>query len=678
MTRILARRLFSFLFLVPLSFASASAEAPAARPNILFILCDDLGYGDIGVFNQTARQARKEPAILTPNLDTMAAEGIALRGMYCPSPVCAPSRASLFTGVTQGHAAVRDNQFDKALEDNHTVATVLRQAGYHTALIGKWGLQGNGNSPETWPAYPTKRGFDDFFGYVRHGDGHEHYPKEGLHRGKKEVWDGTKEISADLDNCLTTDLFTARAKKWITDTRSSSPDKPFFLTLAFDAPHAVIELPTGPYPAGRGLHGGLQWTGESGEMINSAQGTPDSFIDPRYAEGRTGNRPWPDVYKRYATTVSRIDECVGDLLGLLKDLKIDANTLVVFTSDNGPSIESYLPEAYAPTFFGGFGPFDGIKRDVWEGGLRVGAISRFTGMIPANRSSDQPMQFHDWMTTFAELAGVPAPARADGVSLVPALTGKGTQKPSTLYSEYQVGGKTPGFQQFGPDHRGRVRNQMQFIRLDDFVGVRYDVKSHADPFEIYDVIKDPGQRNDLAKQKPDLQQAMHDAVLQRRMPNASAKRPYDAERVPPVYQTGAKPGVAVSTYDGEFPWLPRLEDLTATATASAPTTEEVSGKFAAVMISGYVSIPADGEYIFALNPVGKAFFRLHDAAVIDADYGHKPGERRQGTILLKPGMHPFRLDRGAGADGTMESSPLLWKTPDSADFVPVPAAVLFH
>ena len=199
MTRILTQRLFPFLFLVTLTSVSASPEVAAKRPNILFILCDDLGYGDIGVFNQTARQARKEPAILTPNLDAMAAEGIALRGMYCPAPVCAPSRASLFSGVTQGHSNVRDNQFDKALEDNHTIASVLHQAGYRTALIGKWGLQGRGRSPETWAAYPTKRGFDDFFGYVRHGDGHEHYPKEGLYSGKKEVWDGGKEISADLD-----------------------------------------------------------------------------------------------------------------------------------------------------------------------------------------------------------------------------------------------------------------------------------------------------------------------------------------------------------------------------------------------------------------------------------------------------------------------------------------------
>ena len=258
----------------------------ARRPNIIFILCDDMGYGDLGVLYQNGR-APGLPREVTPHLDTLAAEGIRLGQHYCPAPVCAPSRASLLLGVHQGHANVRDQQWDKALADNHTLATVLRKAGYATAAIGKWGLGGDdvgGTTPADWAGYPTKRGFDYFFGYERHADGHEHYPKEALYsNGSKECYDGTNNISSELDKCYTADLFTARAKKWIEDQRAAHPDQPFFLYLAYDTPHAVYEFPTQAYPAGGGATGGLQWLGTPGHMINTASGTVDSFVDPDYA-----------------------------------------------------------------------------------------------------------------------------------------------------------------------------------------------------------------------------------------------------------------------------------------------------------------------------------------------------------------------------------------------------------
>ena len=204
----------------------AAETKPAPRPNIIFILCDDLGYGDIGVFYQNERAAQHNPGVpffITPHIDTLARDGVKLQQHYCAAPVCAPSRASLLTGLTQGHANIRDNQFDKALADTHTLGTVLQQAGYATAAVGKWGLQGSAKAGGTeadeegsaarWPAYPTKRGFDFYFGYVRHKDGHFHYPKED----KREVWENNREVSAGLDLCYTTDLFTARAKKWIAD-----------------------------------------------------------------------------------------------------------------------------------------------------------------------------------------------------------------------------------------------------------------------------------------------------------------------------------------------------------------------------------------------------------------------------------------------------------------------------
>ncbi len=397
-----------------LAFASSATQAfqtsAAPRPNIVFILCDDLGFGDVGAFYQNQRAAMKDraiPSFGTPNIDTLARDGVKLMQHYSGAPVCAPSRASLLTGLTQGHATVRDNQFDKALDDSHTLGTVLKQAGYATAAIGKWGLQGgdwqnpkNKNPPldasasskaaeyATWDSFPTKRGFDYFFGYVRHVDGHFHYPKED----GREVWQNDREVASDLDKCYTSDLWTAQAKKWITDQTRGNPKQPFFVYLAYDTPHAKLQNPPCPYPSGGGLHGGVQWTGKPHAMLNTATGEPDSYMFPEYGKATwdhdrnpaTPEVPWPDVQQRYANDVRRIDAGVGDVLQLLTDLKIDNNTLVVFTSDNGPSIESYIEgEPYEPTFFRGYGPFDGIKRDTWEGGMREPTLARWPAMIPA-------------------------------------------------------------------------------------------------------------------------------------------------------------------------------------------------------------------------------------------------------------------------------------------------------
>ena len=440
--------------LASLNIASRPAAATPTQPNIIYILCDDLGYGDVGVFFQKQRaktHAAGEPWHATPHIDAFAAQGVQLPNNYCSAPVCAPSRASFLSGVTQGHANVRDNQFDKALENNHTVASVLKSAGYATAAIGKWGLQGKNIGEGDWIAHPQHRGFDDYFGYIRHQDGHFHYPKED----GREVWDGHTNVSDQLDKCYTTDLFTARAKKWIEEKRTATPDKPFFLYLAYDTPHAKLQLPPCPYPTGGGLTGGVRWTGKAGQMINTATGTVDSYTHPDYANAlwdddnlpTTPNVPWPDVYKRYATDVRRIDDAIGDLMQELKDLKIDDNTLVVFSSDNGPSRESYLPEDYEPTFFNSFGPFDGIKRDVWEGGIRaLEPLARWPGTIPAKVASikQRAARGIGWQH-FAAAANVAPPARSDGVSLLPAMTGRGVQLPSTVYIEYFERNKTPGY-----------------------------------------------------------------------------------------------------------------------------------------------------------------------------------------------------------------------------------------
>lgn len=669
-------------------------ESTAKKPNIIFILTDDLGYGDLGIFYQQQRakaNIKSEPWMFTPNLDRLAGEGAQLTHQYSAAPVCAPSRASLMLGQSQGHANVRDNQFDKALEDNYTMAGVLRQAGYATAIVGKWGLQGAKKwepDGDSWPAHPLNRGFDYFFGYMRHSDGHEHYPKEGLYRKPKEVWRDRENIVEQLDKCYTADLWTAAAKKWIIEHAQANRNQPFFLYLAYDTPHAVLELPTQAYPVGGGLHGGLQWLGKPGQMINTASGTPDSWMHPDYANAvydhdhdeTTPEVAWPRVYKRYATAVRRVDSGVGDIMALLKDLNMDSNTIIVFTSDNGPSIESYLPKDYTPnhpTFFNSFGPFDGIKRDSWEGGMRMPSIVRWPEQIDSGKVVAMPSSLYDWLPTFVDAAGLPAPARVDGVSLLPELTGRGKQEESLVYSEYYEGGKTPSFDEFNSKHRNRTRNQMQLIRMGDHVGVRYDIQSAEDDFEIYNVVNDPQETKNLAVQMTMLQRQMKARVLQVRRPDTAAHRPYDEALIPAVTKQRVAPGIAWKTYASKAPWVPKVSGLLITAKGGAVDPEAaLTAANELVVVEGYLKIPTDGTYHFYLSNKGKAILRLHQALLFDEDYGYRSGEVRQASVQLKAGLHPFTYYYRASV-GEEPGMHWQWEGPHITK-QDIPAEVFYH
>jgi hypothetical protein len=432
--------------------------------------------------------------------------------------------------------------------------------------------------------------------------------------------------------------------------------QPFFIYLAYDTPHAVQEYPSTAYPAGGGLKGGMQWLGTPHHMINTVTGKVDSYVDPAYASATwdDDNNPatpevaWPDIDKRYATSIRRIDDAVGDLLQLLKDLNIDSNTFVVFSSDNGPSDESYVPnEPLEPTFFSSYGPFDGIKRDCWEGGVRVPTLARWPGHLPAGRVVTRPSALYDWLPTFADLAGLPAPARADGVSLLPELTGMGAQRDrGCIYIEYYAQHRTPSYKEFAPSHRGRVNKQMQVIRMGDYLGVRYDIQSQADDFEIYNAPADPEETNNLVAQMPSLEQHMKDTVLQVRRPNNSAPRPYDNELVPAVTLASITPGVEWKAYEGDFPWVPDLETLQSVASGVAAHPDLIMrprDNNIGMLFSGYLRIPKDGEYVFHLRTDTGALLRIHDATVIDADYGYTEGKEVSGGIKLQAGLHPFRL-----------------------------------
>ncbi|WP_373497618.1 sulfatase-like hydrolase/transferase [Aquiflexum sp.] len=640
-TIIFAQYLFLLLFL-----NNAQAQE---KPNIIFILTDDLGYGDIGVLFQNQRKADGKPAHSTPHLDVFSREGLTLTRHYVPAPVCAPSRASLLMGLHQGHADVRNNQFDKALPDNHNLATVLKEAGYTTALIGKYGLQGlEGNSLATWEAYPTKRGFDYFFGYVRHKDGHNHYPAHKVpERGPMELYYGEEEISSRLSGCYTTDLFTARAKKYIIDHKAESPTKPFFLYLAYDTPHAGLEVASMPYPEGAGVQGGLQWIGEDGNYINTAKGEVNQYIHPDYR-----NDNWPEVHQRFASMVRRIDNAVGDLMQLLKDLEIDGETMIVFTSDNGPHHESYGYGDYAPTFFESFANLDGTKRDTWEGGIRVPTFVRWPGKIKADTKNQTPSGFHDWLPTFAEAAGIPAPANTDGRSLLPILKGQSTAFDGKVYVEYQVNGETPAYQSFHETHIGQKRGEMQVVYLKGFKGVRYNILSHRDDFRIYDTQNDPGEITDLAATDQDfvrLQQDMKNTVLQWRRPNASAERPYDRVPVPAVAgKRNLKKGIHYSLYSIKSPWVPYInpQNQDSKKKGILPKIQVVNStgqEEMTVVYEGFLKVEEEGEYIFDFQTNESFVMHIHEALLFDKD--KVSGNEKSGTakVNLAKGLHPVKI-----------------------------------
>lgn len=658
--------LLFFLFIASCSPSPDIEEKTEIQPpNILFILVDDLGWGDLGTFYQNQRAEagdKSNPWQLTPNLDDMANQGVMLTDHYCNAPVCAPSRASFLLGVHQGHSNVRDNQFDKALANNYTVGNVMQEAGYHTVAIGKWGLQGDnrwGAGGDEWPGHPLNRGFDEFYGYMRHRDGHEHYPVEGIYRGEKEVYHDHENVAAGLAKSYTGDLWTAFAKKWIVDHNKENQKRPFFMFLAYDTPHAVIELPSQEYPEGGGVDGGMQWIGEPGHMINTASGEVDSWVHPDYAnatwdhdqDSATAEVPWPETYKRFATVNRRIDDAIGDVRQLLRDLNMEENTMVIFTSDNGPSRESYLPDEYAkftPEFFRSYGPFDGIKRDLWEGGVRVPAIVTWPDKLPQDTVNHSPVMMSDWLATFCDAAGMEVPARSDGESLLHLLNGKEAEDKSPVYVEYFQNGKTPDFRHFLPDHKGRKRGQMQLIRLGDMVGVRYDIKSHRDDFEIYNVVDDPQQSKNLADEVgyEDLQEKMKDQVLRMRITDTSAMRPYDEELIPSVGMAMDRlnEGLRVSWYNTDSRWIPRTDPLQPTGKA---VIDNVAVPFDAkgnlMVFKGFLEAQTNGAYTFQLNSPEQIIIRIHDALAVDGDYRAGSSGPITQTLRLEAGLHPIRI-----------------------------------
>jgi uncharacterized sulfatase len=418
------------------------------RPNIVFILADDLGYGDLGCYGSAQ--------IKTPNLDRMAAEGMRFTSFYAGSTVCTPSRASLMLGQHTGHLNLRGNvKGGTLLPEETTVAQVLQAAGYRTCLLGKWGL-----ADEGLPGVPQKKGFDEFGGYLENVHAHDYYPgylwRHDPPGPGKDGFDGKMvlpENESGKHGQYVPDICTKAALNFI---RINKPDqfnryRPFFLHLCYTIPHANNEE-----------------TRRTGNGMQVPSDAPYS------------NEAWPQPEKNKAAMITRMDADIGRILEKLKEFKIEENTIVFFSSDNGPHKEGGID----PKFLHSSGPLRGIKRDLTEGGIRVPMIVRWPGKIQAGQVSDFVWAFWDFLPTAAEIAKAPPPKNLDGLSVLPLLTGQPqTDRHEYLYWEFHE----RGFQ--------------QALRMGDWKAIRPQA---GEPLELYNLKTDPGETQNVAAQNPEV------------------------------------------------------------------------------------------------------------------------------------------------------------------------------
>ena len=435
--------------LLTFSFVTAK-ERP---PNIILILADDLGYGDLGCFGQKT--------LKTPRLDMMAKEGMKLTQFYAGCTVCAPSRSVLLTGRHMGRTTVRGNSTQPIVikPSQHTLASVLKKADYTTACVGKWGV----GTPDNF-TNPNDIGFDYFYGYINMWHAHNFYPEFLIRNGKvvnllNEVfpkwkrWQDPKLPQSGRGVAVkkvqyAPDLFTQDALRFIKENK----ENPFFLYFAMNVPHA------------------------NNEAGNQGMEVPDI--------GEFADKDWPDPEKGFAAMIKNIDRDVGQIIDLIKELKLAADTLIIFTSDNGPHQEG----GHKANFFNSSGPFRGIKRDLNEGGIRVPTIAWWPGTIKSNSINDHQWYFGDFMSTFAEVAKIKAPENIDSDSFLSTLKGnpknKKWSRKNHIYWEFLE------------------RGSAQAVRFGKWKAIRKPM--FTGPIQLYDLSFDHEEKKDHAKRRPDL------------------------------------------------------------------------------------------------------------------------------------------------------------------------------
>jgi arylsulfatase A len=441
---------------IALFLASCSSLKEDAPPNIIFILADDLGYGDPGCFGQERFE--------TPNIDRLASEGMRLTQHYAGSTVCAPSRSALMTGQHTGHTPIRGNRGTPPEgqwpipDETFTLAKLLKQKGYVTGAFGKWGLGGPGSQGD-----PVNQGFDVFFGYNCQTLAHNYYPRHLWSNREKVILTGNEGSNKGVYAPI---LIQEKALEFLEENR----DRPFFLFYPSIIPHAELFAPEEYMEKYRG------------EFLpeKSFRGADEG--DPRYRNGGYGSQP--EAHAALAAMVSLLDDQVGELLDRVRKLGLAENTLIIFSSDNGPHLEGGAD----PDFFNSNGPFKGYKRDLYEGGIRVPTIAWWPGKIDPGTESDQLSAFWDVFPTLAELTGQETGGNIDGISFLPTLLGRAGQKQHEyLYWEFHE------------------RNGRQAVRKGDWKLVRYDV---FDPdkttTELYNIPADPGEEHNVAADHPEI------------------------------------------------------------------------------------------------------------------------------------------------------------------------------
>lgn len=412
--------------------------------NVIYILADDLGYGDLGCYGQQK--------IVTPNIDKMAAEGMLFTQHYAGCTVSAPSRCSLMTGLHTGHSQIRGNkeinpEGQLPMEENtYTIARLMKEAGYATGIFGKWGL----GYPES-ASVPNQMGFDEFYGYNCQRQAHTYYPDHLWHNS--EVVSFPENLNSGR-KVYSQDLIHDEALQFIRENK----DNPFFALLTYTLPHAELNLP----------HDSIY------QLYENAFEEVPYLYNGGYA---ASEKP----YASFAAMVTRLDKYVGDVMAELKVQGLDKNTIVIFTSDNGPHREG----GANPDFFKSYGPLKGVKRDVYEGGIRVPMIAWCPDKIKAGVKNDHISAFWDMMPTLAELTQVSVPVNTDGISFLPTLfSEKGQQQHDYLYWEFHE------------------LNGREALRAGNWKLIRQPVVGET-ILELYDLNSDIHEDNNLATQYPE-------------------------------------------------------------------------------------------------------------------------------------------------------------------------------
>jgi arylsulfatase A len=439
-------------------------KRPARRPNIVFILADDLGYGELGCYGQ-----RK---IRTPHLDRLARQGMRFTDGYTGAPVCAPARCNLLTGKHAGHAYIRDNHeigtwesFEGQLPlpaGTATLAAMLKEQGYATGAFGKWGLGGVGSTGD-----PLNMGFDTFLGYNCQRHAHDLYPRYLIRDSAKLFLEGNP--GGPTGSTYAPDIIADGMLDFI----RANKDRPFFLYHPNPLPHLALQAPQEEIDRYKGLWPETPYTG-------------------------TSYQPHPTPKACYAAMISILDRHVGSILALLEELGLDDNTLVVFTSDNGPT---HVKDQVDYEFFESAGPLRGLKGSVYEGGIRVPLIARWPGRIKAGDASGVPVAHYDVPATLADLLGAEPPGGTDGLSFLPTLLGRPRRQARHEFLFWDFAG-----------YGGQLA-----VRMGPWKGVKRDLKKNPDaPLELYDLDRDIAERDDLAARRPDIAARIEEIMLQAR------------------------------------------------------------------------------------------------------------------------------------------------------------------